>query len=75
MANEAVIQFNEGRKGRIEVMNALGLKIGQYALDGGKKCDLQRIKKSEICLQEVSLEQRRAKRRKLRLTSKKKNVT
>lgn len=59
-ANEAVVAFNEGRKGRLQVMKTLGFSVGQNALEAASKVDELRIKEAEKAAEECSLEARRA---------------
>lgn len=59
---EAVIGFNEGRKGRLQVLKFLGFEVGQNAIDAACKADLTRIQEAEKKASEFSLEARRARR-------------
>lgn len=58
-ANEALVAFNEGRKGRLQIMNSLGFRVGQFALQAANKIDMQRIAEAEKNATEYSLEVRR----------------
>lgn len=59
-ANEAVVTFNNGRKGRLTVMSFLGFQVGRYAFDAAKKIDMKRLEEAEKKSTELSLKIRRA---------------
>lgn len=61
--SEAVILFNEGRKGRLSVMKKLGIEIGGYAAKAQIQADKKRVDIAEKRALSNTLEARRAKRR------------
>lgn len=62
--NEAVVIFNEGIAGRLNILKHLGCEIGQLSITSALQADSMRIKKAEIKCKSSTLEARRAIRRK-----------
>lgn len=62
--NEAVVMFNEGMGGRLNILKQLGCEIGKFSVTSALQADSVRIKKAEIKCKFSTLEARRAVRRK-----------
>lgn len=62
--NEAVVMFNEGMAGRLNILKQLGCEIGQFSVTSALQADSLRIKKAEIKCKLSTLEARRVNRRK-----------
>lgn len=62
--NEAVVIFNEGMTGRLNILKQLGCEIGQFSVTSALQADTLRIKQAEIKCKSSTLQARRAIRRK-----------
>lgn len=60
--NEATILFNDGNKGRLKVMEDLGLSTSSFVCDCMQKFDKHRIETAELRLQQNTKEMRKKKR-------------
>ena len=61
--NEAIVSFNSGQKGRLNIMNELGYKIDKNARSFASESDEQRISLAEKKAEMSTLEARRARKR------------
>ncbi|KAG8289713.1 hypothetical protein J6590_098712 [Homalodisca vitripennis] len=57
---DAVVTFNEGNKGRLQVLEGIGIKVGKKCAKTLRAVDINRIQKSEIAAKE---ETKQAKKR------------
>ncbi|GFW14789.1 uncharacterized protein TNCV_1562521 [Trichonephila clavipes] len=67
--NEAIVMFNEGMKGRIKIMKALGFKIGRFTVTSAFKANYAGIKNAEIKSKAYTLEARRASKMRTKATN------
>jgi hypothetical protein len=60
--NEAVVIYNEGMKGRINIMKSLGFKVGHISVISAAEADFVCVKAADIKVKSSTLDARRAHR-------------